>query len=640
MQVAASIRRAALLGALLLAAWVGAAPLTDPQLLALLRAAPGPQAYPHDDAVWLLRDIDITVEPSGALVVRERKLLKILTPEGLRLANWEIPYDKAAETLEVRTARTLVGDVQYPVEPGQVTENAQYPGWAWYDSLTTRRFPLPGAVVGAVLEVETVFRRPTPRMPDEFSARLPLQQALPVREAHGVVRVPPAMRLAVRFTGLPAPAVNERDEKGRHVYAWLVRDLPALKITEPQTPPADELVATVRLSSLPGWEPVVAWYTALTAGKDALTDDLRAVAARLTRGCDTDDAKIAALHTAVRALPYIAVEMGNLSDVPHDADAVMRRNYGDCKDKATLLRALLKAVGIASDYVLVRTADRGTLDRRLYGPSEFNHVILAVRTPAGDRFLDATIADVPATLLPPEVEGAEALIVRDKGVLTTLPASTAAANRTEIAVTATVKPDGSAAGRAVLTFRGQSAVLQRGMLTPVPADRYREALEGVLGPRLGNEVVVQAVTVRDLRTPEVPLVLEVAFTSAAYLQAAAEGWSGQLPVFAYQQNRFRTVTTRVFPYRQRLENGLHLTAAITLPAGWQVTGQPAPVAYDGPCGSFSDSLAVDGATLTYTCDLATKRGTLPSDRLDDLRRWAALLAYDGRNGLLFFVKKP
>ncbi len=627
------------LALLLAAAVAGAAPLTDSSLLALLHDAPGAAAYPHDDAVWLLREMEITVEPSGALVVHEHKLLKILTQQGLARANWEIPYDKAAETLDVRSARTLVGDAQYAVDPAQVVESALYPGWAWYDSLTARRFPLPGATVGAVLEVETVFHRPTPRLPGEFSSRLQLQQGLPVREARFTVRIPRAMPLTVRFAGLAAPPVSTRDDGDCRVYTWAVHDVPALKIEEPQTPAAEELTASVRLATLPGWAPVAAWYAALTAGKDALTDDLRAVAVRLTQGCATDDAKIAALHKAVRELPYVAVEMGNLSDVPHDADAVLHRNYGDCKDKATLLRALLRAVGIASDYVLVRTTDHGVLDRELYGPSEFDHVILAVPTPAGDRFLDATLADVPDTLLPPGVEGADALIVRGAGVLTTLPTSAAATNRTEIAVRATVKPDGSATGHVTLTFHGQAAVLQRSVLAPVPEDRYREALEGGLGPRLGNEVAVQTVQVHDLRAPEQPLVIEADFTAPAYVQAAGVGFSGQLPLFAYQANRFRTVAERHFPYRQRLENALHLTATLTLPDGWTATG-PAPVHYDGPCGTFTDSFTAAGAVYTYTCDLATKHGALPPDRLDDLRRWAAILAFDGRNGLQFFVKKP
>ena len=115
-----------------------AAPLADLELQAILRDAPTAKDYPRDSAVWLLREMEITVAPGGATVVREHKLLKLLTNQAQSLANWEIPYDKASEKLEVKTARTLLNGQVFPVEPGQSVESALYPGLAWYDSLLVR----------------------------------------------------------------------------------------------------------------------------------------------------------------------------------------------------------------------------------------------------------------------------------------------------------------------------------------------------------------------------------------------------------------------------------------------------------------------------------------------------------------------
>jgi hypothetical protein len=119
----------------------------------------------------------------------------------------------------------------------------------------------------------------------------------------------------------------------------------------------------------------------------------------------------------VRDLPYVGVEFGRLRDEPHTADAVFRAGYGDCKDKATLLRALLRAVNIDSQYVLVRTADRGHLDRDACGPDEFNHVILRAELPAGPIFLDPSVEHAPPGVLAPTVAGADALLVRGDGEL-------------------------------------------------------------------------------------------------------------------------------------------------------------------------------------------------------------------------------
>ncbi|MHB0937676.1 MAG: DUF3857 domain-containing transglutaminase family protein [Armatimonadota bacterium] len=616
-----------------------AAPLTDVDLKVLLQDSPTAKDFPRDSAVWLRREMEITISPNGGTVTREHHLLKLLTAQALALANWEIPYDKSCETLEVRTVRTLINEQSYPVDPALMAESALYPGMAWYDSLVVRRFPLPAAMPGAVLDVDTVITRPIPRLPGEFSTRLHLQQPYPVREAYYTVRAPAAMPLTFRFTTEQAPKVTETMDGEQRVYRWLVQNMPALRLDEAQIPPFPDLSPSVRICSLGSWKPVADWYRGIAAGKDAVTPELRGAAARLVFGCATPQEKMASLHRAVSELPYVALEMGTLSDIPHPAAEVMKRNYGDCKDKATLLKALLSAVGIESAYVLVRTADSGALDRQQYSPAEFNHVILCVKLENGDHFLDPTLAGVPWTELPPNVDGAEGLILRGDGELVTLPAATAERNRTDIRVKVTVNADGSATGKATIAFLGQMGMLQRGMLLPVPPARYREALEGTLAPRLGSEVVINELKVDSLQNPALPLVITVDFTSPAYLQDAGPNRSGTLPVFTYQPNAFRTVRERVLPFQARMATSIHLEAVITLPEGVKVVSTPEPVKFEGPLGRYKDTTVIDGQILIYTCDMAAHRVTLPPSELEALRAWNAILALEKRNGLQFFVNK-
>ncbi len=585
------------------------------------------------------RDVEITLEESGAFTVHEHQLLKLLTEQALSRANWQIPYDKSCETLRVPVARTLLNGIAFPVDPQQMVESALYPGLAWYDALVVQRFPLPAAREGATLEVETIQHRASARMPEDFSTRLPLQDALPIVAGHFLIRVPVGMHLTIRFTGAHPSQVVETVKQGYRSYSWSIRHVPALRISEPLSPCADDLVESARITCRQSWEPVVSWYRGLVAGKDRQSEALRQAAATATAGCATPDEKIDALFKAVRAMPYVALEMGKMSDEPHAADEVLQKNYGDCKDKATLLHTLLKAAGIDSDYVLVRTTDHGRLDPLLYSPAEFNHVILAVPQAGGDRFLDATIADVPAHQLPPGVEGADALLIRGNGEVVTLPATTAADNHTEVDVALTVQADGSAGGTATLTFRGQTAVLQRGLLSTVAKEQYRDALADTLEPRLGNEVSVDAVEVAHLREPEQPLVIKVSFSSHAYVQAAGTQLSGFLPVFMYQANHFRAAGVRQTAIAQRMESSMHLDTAITLPPTLHVVTLPTPVHYAGLFGSYQDQCTVEGNTVHFLADLSNKRGLYPADALNALRQWSAILALDGRNQLQFFLRR-
>ena len=167
---------------LLLCGTVRSEPVHDQALLAQLAQAPTAKEYPNDAAAWLLRDMAITVAEDGALTVQEHKLLTLLTTQALSLANWQIPYDKSCETLQIPLARTLNGGDAFPVAASQIVESALYPGLAWYDALTVRRFPLPAARIGATLEVTSRLHRAVPRMPGDFCMRLQLQDVLPDRE--------------------------------------------------------------------------------------------------------------------------------------------------------------------------------------------------------------------------------------------------------------------------------------------------------------------------------------------------------------------------------------------------------------------------------------------------------------------------
>ncbi|HEX2949420.1 MAG TPA: DUF3857 domain-containing protein [Armatimonadota bacterium] len=615
-----------------------AAAINNQDVHDIVQKAPGAKEYPNEDAIWLLREMTIDVAPSGAFTVHERKLLKILTIQGLSRAQWEIPYDKATESLDVPTARTLLNGHTFSVDPTQVVENAVYQGVAWYDSMVVRRFPLPAAMPGATLDVETFCQHRVPRVPGAFSTRLSLRQREPVCEARYTIHVPLDQHLTIHWTGENPPPIITHEDGTTREYSWSLRNLPAFNPDELSCPPTDDIIPSLRITSLTSWQPVAAWYDNLTQGKAAVTDDLRRVVQQRTAGCATLTEKIDALYQAVRDIPYVAVEMGDLSDIPHSADEVARQNYGDCKDKATLLRALLNAIGVSSHYVLVRTTDRGKLDRTLYGADEFNHVILVARTPDGDRYLDPSMTNVPIGCLPPGVDGADALIIDGNGTLVTLPASTAQQNTTLTHVEVQLQRDMSASGHVTLTMSGQNAMLQRNVLFPIPKEKYREALEGYLSSRLGPEVAITSVDITGMNEPEHPLVITAAFSSPHYLQPAGNQVSSFFPSFARQPNAFRTVTTRQFPFVQDIASSMQLDVSIQLPDGLRVSHLPAPVQYTSPIGQYRDEAHVEKQAIHYTCSLTINRGIFPAESLNEISRWSSILAAEGRNQLQFFLQ--
>ena len=121
---------------------------------------------------------------------------------------------------------------------------------------------------------------------------------------------------------------------------------------------------------------------------------------------------------------------------PHSAADVFNKNYGDCKDKANLMRALLKSLGVELYPVVIYSGDPNHVEPEWPSPQQFNHCIIAVKVseetqaptivkhPSLGRLLifDPTDDDTPVGDLPDHEQGSYALLVAgDAGELMKMP---------------------------------------------------------------------------------------------------------------------------------------------------------------------------------------------------------------------------
>jgi hypothetical protein len=125
----------------------------------------------------------------------------------------------------------------------------------------------------------------------------------------------------------------------------------------------------------------------------------------------------------VRLLPplcrYVAIFLGNGGYVPHDAATILENRYGDCKDHAVLLEALLKAKGIASVPVLINLTNRYRLPEAAT-PAAFNHALTYL--PEFDLYVDLTAGVAPFGTLLANEYGKPVAVAADSGAgVKTLP---------------------------------------------------------------------------------------------------------------------------------------------------------------------------------------------------------------------------
>lgn len=255
---------------------------------------------------------------------------------------------------------------------------------------------------------------------------------------------------------------------------------------EPSMPPDHIVYRTLQFSEYRGWDDVVAWASGLFRSEGVHDDELRQVVERL-RTLATDEEKVsAALEFVQSQIRYFSVSLGESSHRPTAPDVVIRRRYGDCKDKSLLLISLLEEAGIESHPVLLKLARRKALENMLPTPQLFDHVIVKVTVAGNEYYLDPTRLGQHGRLsrMGQSHEGNQVLViapgVHDYSTIST--ANIRDLLRNEVTETAELpKFDGDAAFRVHQVFSGVSAENARVLFERMPKPRltklFADALE-------------------------------------------------------------------------------------------------------------------------------------------------------------------
>src|SRR6201993_4328937 len=138
--------------------------------------------------------------------------------------------------------------------------------------------------------------------------------------------------------------------------------------------------------------------------------EVRTKAEELTKGLNTDLEKTEALYDYVsKNFRYVSLSLGLGRYQPHSASDVLHDQYGDCKDKHTLLASLLEAEGLHADSVLINSSRK--LDPDVPSPSQFDHVITMLPMGKQEVWMDTTSEVAPFRLLAYTLRNKQALVI-------------------------------------------------------------------------------------------------------------------------------------------------------------------------------------------------------------------------------------
>lgn len=366
-----------------------------------------------------------------------------------------IRYSPSTEELKVVRARVWKKDGA--TLDAQELGDRELPDYSsMYYDMRSRQLRYAGLEKGDIVELEYSI---TPKLRNSayngyFGELVLFAGRTPAQLKRYVLLAPTNQKLFVHAEKIAPAVIAEKDDL--QVFIWEARSVPALP-HEPRSPGITEISPYVHVSTMGDWKQLGAWYADLIRPQFTLDPSLESELEQTIKDAHSDREKIAAIQEFVlRSTHYVALEFGIYSYKPYPVSQIYARRFGDCKDKASLMIALLRAAGIEAEIALVRTRSLGDVTSDPASIALFNHAI--VYLPRYELWLDGT-AEYAGRELPLEDQGALALTVNLSGAaqLRHIPISHAADNYTKHIIHASVSPQGMIQFSGSTVTRGEDA---------------------------------------------------------------------------------------------------------------------------------------------------------------------------------------
>ena len=345
---------------------------------------------------------------------------------------------------------------------------------------------------------------------DYFGDIAYLQGGRPMAMQRYAVVYPSNWELFFRAPKLKHERVDNQDPNGNapgdgfRSTSFVMRDVPHVE-SDRRQPGYSDVYDYLLVSNKRTYDEIGKWWWNLVQEQLIVDEPIRKKVDELVEGLKSDTDKVKAIQNyVVKNTRYLHVGLGIHGWKPYRTSTCFRNRYGDCKDKAALLKVMLEAAGVKANLVLVRTRRLGSVEAVPASMHVFNHAITYV--PSMDLYLDGTAEFNGTTELTSMDQGAQALIVEDGGAarFVTLPIDKSSAN----VLTMNLEVDLSGeepVTRGTLTATGANAVYFRQSLED--PERRDEALEKQLSDEFPGAKLVRA-TYRNLDDLEKPTIID------------------------------------------------------------------------------------------------------------------------------------
>lgn len=612
-----------------------------------LQKASASVPYDKRSSVTLLLDTALyRFAPDGTMHYEHRSIYRIENQAGVDnwsavAMQWEPWYEKPSE-LRARVLRAdgMFAELdQKTVTDAPINSNDD----DTYSSAHIRRAPLPGAAIGALVEQVQIVDQKKPYFAAGMAYRYSFGGTNPVAREIVTVEVPDSSPYRDAVFNLPGREKIDRKEEHaagvqRIVYSRtsLVAGDHASDINLNTVSP---LHSAIEFGTGKSWK-VIADEYAKMAEPQIVVDDVRSI---LPANLSVDTAEhrmdaicaiVQKLHTDIR---YTGVEFNEAAITPQRPAEVIKRHYGDCKDKAAMLVAMLRAVGIPAHLALLNSGENVDINPETAGLGRFNHAIVYVPD-AGNKkplWIDATAEFSTVGSLPYEDQGRRALVIAPMTTaLLTIPAATSADSITRETRTFMLTEAGPASAVEESHTFGHIDSVYRSMFGGPDTKKSKDDLESyVKGQYLAKSLtkiehsdghnllqpfslMLRMDEVRraqsSLRDAAVSIFPRQPMSSMPQWLLTEEKQLGPNATEEEKQEHAKTVASRAATYRFRPYQTIQVTRVV-VPAGFELRSLPASKMTKLGTASLVEKYSADKNVVTIDLDYDSGKGELTAD---------------------------
>jgi len=622
-----------------------------PDWLRTLAAQPLPPYPDNPDVVQLLDEQSTTVSKDGEIITFYRRAFRIVRRGNFDPGALALHFDSETRLTFLKGYTITSTGLEFEVKEKDAVETSAAGASVLFSDQRYKILTLRAAEPGAVVGYEYQQRR----RPGGFDDGWYFQQRVPVRHARFLLRLPPGWAYRAFWINHPELAAQPL---GENAWAWEMTDIPAVadeaamptwravagRMLLKYVSPLSEFKARQHAS----WDDVGRWYYQVASSQRTSSPAMDAKADQLTAGASDPLQKIRALAGFVQNdIRYVAIVIGVGGYVPHPATDVFTNRFGDCKDKVTLLAAMLQHAGFDSYYVLTDS------DRGLVQPDVpifmFDHVIIAVRLPEGTPleqlpaattvpgigpllFFDPTSRLAPLGSLPPGVQDNYGLLVTPRGGrLLRFPLAPAKRNSLRRTAHFTLAEDGTLSGQVNEVLSGAVAYDQRAHFADAPADRHSHAVESWLRHYLAN-FSLRSSEVANVEKINEDLIFKYDLVAPRYAQAAGDLLLLRPRVVGQKSSDFlEERKPRAYPVQYpaaRVDTDLF---EIQLPRGYVVDELPPPVNVDSGFAAYRSTTSVNSGVVQYQRTFTVNDVFFPLSRIAELKEFLRQVSADEQN---------